>query len=76
MVSAEDKFFNSNGVRIRYIEQGTGEPVVLVHGYTGVVERAWIKTGVLPNLAAAPCTTPRVQFHTGRVHEKSKRVLR
>ena len=24
----QDKFFDSNGVRIRYIEQGTGEPVV------------------------------------------------
>src|SRR5262245_12151960 len=51
MASAEDKFFNSNGVRIRFIDQGTGEPVVLVHGYTGVIERAWIETGVLPNLA-------------------------
>jgi len=51
MASAEDKFFNSNGVRIRYVDQGTGEPVVLVHGYTGVIERVWIKTGVLANLA-------------------------
>jgi pimeloyl-ACP methyl ester carboxylesterase len=51
MASAEDKFFNSNGVRIRYVDQGTGEPVVLVHGYTSVIERAWIETGVFPNLA-------------------------
>jgi pimeloyl-ACP methyl ester carboxylesterase len=51
VASAEDKFFNSNGVRIRYVDLGTGEPVVLIHGYTGVVERAWITTGVLPNLA-------------------------
>jgi len=51
MASAEDKFFNSNGVRIRYVDHGTGEPVVLVHGYTNVIERAWIETGVLPNLA-------------------------
>jgi pimeloyl-ACP methyl ester carboxylesterase len=51
MASAEDKFFNSNGARIRYVDQGTGEPVVLVHGYTSVIERAWIETGVFPNLA-------------------------
>jgi pimeloyl-ACP methyl ester carboxylesterase len=51
MASSEDKFFNSNGVRIRYVDHGTGEPVVLVHGYTSVIERAWIETGVLPNLA-------------------------
>lgn len=32
---AQDKFFDSTGVRIRYIEQGTGEPVVLIHGFLG-----------------------------------------
>jgi pimeloyl-ACP methyl ester carboxylesterase len=31
----QDKFFDSKGVRIRYVEQGTGEPVVLVHGFGG-----------------------------------------
>jgi hypothetical protein len=29
-----DQFFDANGVRIRYIEQGTGEPVVLLHADT------------------------------------------
>src|SRR5207247_2144914 len=28
---------------IRYVEQGSGEPVVLVHGYTSYIERAWIE---------------------------------
>jgi len=32
---AEDQFFNSNGVNIRYIIAGTGEPVILVHGFAG-----------------------------------------
>ena len=31
-VSAEGKFFDSNGVQIHYYDQGTGEPVVLIHG--------------------------------------------
>jgi pimeloyl-ACP methyl ester carboxylesterase len=48
---AESKSFNSNGVRIHYVDEGAGEPVVLVHGYTNYVERNWIETGVLPNLA-------------------------
>lgn len=48
---AEDRFFDSNGVRIRYLERGSGAPVVLVHGFTGAIERSWIDTGVLPDLA-------------------------
>lgn len=51
LVSAQDSFFDSNGVRIRYVEQGSGQPVVLVHGFSGNVETAWINTGVFPNLA-------------------------
>ena len=51
MVSAQGKFFESKGVRIHYMDDGTGEPIVLVHGYTNFVERNWIETGVLPNLA-------------------------
>jgi hypothetical protein len=42
VVSAQDKFFTSNGVQIRYVDQGAGEPVVLVHGYTNVIENNWI----------------------------------
>lgn len=47
---AQDKYFNSNGVQIRYVEQGTGEPVVLVHG-RGLTLESWVDSGVLPNLA-------------------------
>jgi len=48
---AQDRFFDSAGVRIRYIDHGAGTPVVLVHGFTGTIERSWIGTGVLPELA-------------------------
>src|SRR5688572_2364514 len=47
----EDFFFDSAGVAIRYVEAGTGAPVVLVHGYTSDLEDQWIGTGVLPALA-------------------------
>jgi pimeloyl-ACP methyl ester carboxylesterase len=46
----QDSFFDSNGVRIRYVDQGQGPPVVLIHGYTGNLERHWINTGVFANL--------------------------
>jgi pimeloyl-ACP methyl ester carboxylesterase len=49
--SAQDQFFDSNGVRIRYVEQGVGEPVLLIHGYTQSLESNWIDTGVFQNLA-------------------------
>jgi pimeloyl-ACP methyl ester carboxylesterase len=49
----EDAFFDANDVRIRYVQQGTGEPVVLVHGYTSWFEQNWHRAtnGVFENLA-------------------------
>src|SRR6476469_4469889 len=67
LVSAQDKFFNSNGVQIRYVDQGSGEPVVLVHGYTGNIERGWIDTGVFANLSK----DHRVIAFDARGHGKS-----
>jgi pimeloyl-ACP methyl ester carboxylesterase len=49
-VFAQDKFFDSNGVRIHYIEQGTGVPIVLVHGVSGSIQ-GFLTSGVMPNLA-------------------------
>lgn len=47
---AEDRFFDSNSVRIRYVEQGSGDAIVLLHGDGGTLN-GWINSGVLPNLA-------------------------
>src|SRR4051794_26538244 len=49
--AAEERFFDAGGVRIRYVDQGKGPPVVLVHGFTGDIERSWLNTGLLPDLA-------------------------
>lgn len=46
-----DQFFDSAGVRIRYVEQGSGTPIVLMHGYTGTLDRHFIANGVFANLA-------------------------
>ena len=38
-------------MRIRYVEAGSGEPVVLAHGFTRTLEGGWMDTGVFDNLA-------------------------
>ena len=49
---AEDQFFDSDGVKIRYIDQGPrdGEPVVLIHGGFINVETQWTESGVIDAL--------------------------
>jgi pimeloyl-ACP methyl ester carboxylesterase len=48
---AQDKFFDSAGVQIRYVEKGSGEPIVLLHGYTSDIECQWVETRVLEKLS-------------------------
>jgi len=40
----QDHFFDSNGVPIRYITQGSGPAVVLLHGFTGSADH-WVNIG-------------------------------
>ena len=46
-------FFDSDGVRIRYGDHGRGEPVVLIHGFTGSYARHWESPGVIAALTRA-----------------------
>ena len=48
---AEDGFFDSNGVKIHYLVEGKGEPVVLVHGFAVDIAKQWVLPGVIRNLA-------------------------
>ena len=48
--AAADKFFDSDGVRIRFVDVGQGEPIVLVHGFTGNLE-GWNRGDILNSLA-------------------------
>lgn len=43
--------FDSAGVAIRYVEQGEGEPVVLIHGFARSIELGWKQPGILDELA-------------------------
>jgi pimeloyl-ACP methyl ester carboxylesterase len=50
-VAPPDQFFDSNGVRLRYVEQGSGPAIVLMHGYTGTLDRHFLANGVFADLA-------------------------
>jgi pimeloyl-ACP methyl ester carboxylesterase len=49
--AAEDAYFDSNGVKIHYIVEGKGEPVLLIHGFTSSIEGQWVAPGIFKALA-------------------------
>jgi hypothetical protein len=44
---AQDKFFDSNGVKIRYTDQGQGEPVLLIHDLRVNADLQWGPPGII-----------------------------
>jgi pimeloyl-ACP methyl ester carboxylesterase len=47
----DDRFFTSEGVRIRYVDVGRGEPVVLVHGFSSSLDANWRSLGIIEKLS-------------------------
>lgn len=47
----EGEYFDSAGVRIHYIDEGQGVPVVLVHGFAYPAHLQWRKPGLIAALA-------------------------
>jgi pimeloyl-ACP methyl ester carboxylesterase len=41
----EDRYFDSNGVRIHYVDEGEGDPIVLVHGFAASLQGNWVAAG-------------------------------
>ncbi|HET6891979.1 MAG TPA: alpha/beta hydrolase [Pyrinomonadaceae bacterium] len=48
--TSQDRFINSNGVRIRYQTWGQGPPVILIHGFGESLE-SWQRGGVVRSLS-------------------------
>lgn len=46
----QDRFFDSDGVRIRYVDAGAGEPVLLIHGFSANLDVNWVGTGIVAAL--------------------------
>ena len=49
---AQDRYITADGVKLRYIDQGAGEPVLLVHGFGNSVE-TWTNSGIVQALATS-----------------------
>ena len=49
---AQDRYINADGVRLRYIDQGSGVPVLLVHGFGNSID-TWTTSGIAQTLASS-----------------------
>jgi pimeloyl-ACP methyl ester carboxylesterase len=49
--ASHNYFTTSDGIKIHYMVQGKGTPVVLIHGYTGSAEGNWFANGIADALA-------------------------
>lgn len=45
------QFFDSNGIRIHYTDEGSGEPVILIHGFATNADQNWRLPGITQGLA-------------------------
>jgi len=63
------RLFTSDTVQIRYLEEGSGEPVLLIHGLGGRLED-WTAAGFVAGLAAAGF---RVTAYDARGHGESSK---
>jgi len=45
--------FSSDGIEIAYLDEGTGEPVLLIHGFASNIATNWVDTGWVKTLTDA-----------------------
>ena len=68
--------FDSNGVKIAYVDKGRGEPVLLIHGFTGSYARHWEAPGVIDALEKAGYRATAIDCRghgqSGKPHEVSQ----
>jgi len=49
---ATSRYFDSAGVMLRYVDAGSGEAVVLLHSFTGNLDRDFVRGGLFAAIAA------------------------
>lgn len=63
--------FDSDGVRIAYMDEGTGEPILLIHGFASNVVTNWVDSHWVRNLTGAG---RRVIAYDNRGHGESEKL--
>jgi pimeloyl-ACP methyl ester carboxylesterase len=63
--------FDSDGLEIAYVDEGEGDPILLIHGFASNMEVNWIGTGWVQTLTRAG---RRVVAFDNRGHGKSDKV--
>lgn len=63
--------FNSDGVEIAYLDEGSGEAVLLIHGFASNVNTNWVDTGWVKTLTQAGY---RVIAYDNRGHGRSQKL--
>jgi pimeloyl-ACP methyl ester carboxylesterase len=67
-----DRYFDSAGVVLRYVEAGTGDPVLLLHSFTGNLDRDFVRCGLFAALAGRHRTVAfdlRGHGRSGKPHD-------
>ena len=68
-----DRYFDAAGVALRYVEAGSGEPVVLLHSFCGNLDRDFVECGLFAALAEhhrAVALDLRGHGKSGKPHER------
>jgi pimeloyl-ACP methyl ester carboxylesterase len=52
-IAVRMKSFSNNGVEIAYLDEGEGEPIVLVHGFASTKDVNWVNPGWVSTLTRA-----------------------
>ncbi|MBI1648946.1 alpha/beta fold hydrolase [Hyphomicrobium sulfonivorans] len=65
--------FSSDGTEIAFLDQGEGEPVLLIHGFASNIVTNWIDTGWVRTLTEAGY---RVIAYDNRGHGRSEKLYR
>ena len=64
--------FDSDGVRLAFIDEGAGDPVLLIHGFASSVRTNWIEPGWVSLLTAtASASSPSTTAATARARSST-----
>lgn len=69
------QFFHNDGLKLAYLDEGEGEPILLVHGFASSAFYNWVQPGWVPTLTAAGYRTiaidNRGHGQSDKPHDKS-----